>query len=352
MKKFILAGAIFALAGSSLAEEKGKTITLKLSQPLELYGGFTAGYFYTTNPEDDGFKVTNAVIGLKGNTDDETFGFEIAVGSFLGASLWDGGIWDGENYKTPFSYTTGDVTQNEFGILWGYVSYSPVKNLTLDIGYLTTNVGYEVINTYDNPNITLGTVWFAQPVIYPGIRATYEITEDISVYAEYNNDAINPRKEAFAVGSLGSIKNLEYAISYYDYTGYKNLVDLVLGYSLTETLELGLNVDYQWLDDSYKDANNLQDDSAYGVALYIIPSFGEEISVPVRLEYFDEGKSQIYSGAYADTGYSITVTPTYRPSENTFIRVEVGYLATDKKVFDNGNKDNKTTLALEAGFTF
>ena len=342
MKKAILAGAVLGLMGTTFAGDK--SLTLKVSQNLELYGSISAGYFYTTNDTNknsrDAFKLTNAVLGVSGSAG--ILGFDLAVGAFLGASVWDGGATN-----SIFSYTKGDITTDEAGLLWASVSVSPIDKLTIDAGLLTTNVGYEVVNTYANPNITLGAVWFAQPVIYPGVRATFNITDDISVYAEYNNDAIGTKDEAFALGSLGSIAGISYAVSYYDYSSFKNFIDLVLGYTVGN-VDLGLNFDYQWLDDSAKTPG--QDDSAYGVALYAIPNFGN-ISVPVRLEYFNEGTSGIYWGG-ADKGFTVTVTPTLKPTENTFIRAEVAYISTDKKVFKGGTKDNKTTLAIEAGFTF
>jgi len=338
MKK-LLTAAVLTLTGGVMAQD----LTLKISQPLELSGGVSGGYLYTTNEgskdSQDAFRITNALVNLRGSSG--AMGFDLAVGAFLAPSVWDGGV-----RNSMFSYTAGPMTSNEAGILWGYVSYSPLDRLTLDVGYLTTNIGYEVVNTYANPNVNLGAVWYAQPVIYPGARLTYELTEDISLYAEYNGDTISPRAEAFALGSIGSVGGIDYAVSYYDYAGFKNLVDVVLGYSVG-SVDLGLNVDYQWLDD----APAGQDDSAYGVAVYLIPNFGN-VLVPVRLEYFDEGTSNIYSGMSAEKGYTVTVTPTLKPADNAFVRAEVSYISTDREVFRSGREDNKTSLAVELGFTF
>ncbi|EDP76200.1 outer membrane beta-barrel protein [Hydrogenivirga sp. 128-5-R1-1] len=353
MKKKILLTAVLAFAGSSLAQEK--TLSLKISQPMELYGAITGGYFYTTNEgnrdSQDAFRLTNVVVGLSGGGDKVSF--DLAVGTLLAPSVWDGGV-----NNSMISYTNGSSVSNEAGILWGYVTLSPMNRISVDVGYLTTNVGAEVINTYANKNITLGAVWYAQPVIYPGVRVNFQLNEDISLYAEYNNDAISPRAEAYAVGSLGSLAGIDYALTYYDYTGFKNFIDVVLGYSLG-TLEIGLNLDYQWLDSSAKSSG--QDDTAYGLAVFITPSF-KDISVPVRFEYFDEGTSGIYftpdfngdgtPDAYAEKGFSFTVTPTYKPTENSFVRAELSYVSADNKVFKNGNEDNKTTVAVELGFTF
>ena len=216
--------------------------------------------------------------------------------------------------------------------------------VSVDAGVLTTNVGYELADTYSNPNITFGAIWNAQPFIYPGVRVTVSPLENVNLYAEYNQES---NSDNFAVGALGELNDISFGLTYYDYRAYKNLIDVVLSYSIG-MLDLGLNADYQWLDDSAKTPG--QDDSAYGIALYLTPTFGR-LSVPVRLEYFDEGTSGIYFDG-ADKGYTATITPTFKPTENSFIRAEVAYVSTDKKVFKNGTKDNKTTFAVELGFTF
>jgi len=117
-----------------------------------LAGGVTGAYLYTTNEgstdAQDGFRITNAVVNLKGSSG--SMGFDLAVGSLLAPTVWS------NVSNSMISYTTGNVTSNEAGLLWGYVSFSPVERITLDAGLLTTNVGYEVVNTYANPNINLG----------------------------------------------------------------------------------------------------------------------------------------------------------------------------------------------------
>lgn len=338
MKKKLLALAVFAVGASAFAEEK--SFTLKLSQPLELYGGVSAGYFFTTNEgskdSDDAFQLTNALVGLKGEVGDSIkLGFDLAVGQSFQGTI-----------DAPLSGSSAYT--DTFGVVWGYLTLKPMEKLSLDAGVLTTNVGYELADTYSNPNITFGEVWWAQPFIYPGARATFDLTDKISLYAEYNKQF---NGDNFALGSLGELGPVSYGITYFDYNDTdssgtnKNLVDVVLGMN-AGSIDLGLNFDYQWLDDSAKSPG--QDDSAYGVALYITPNLGQ-LSVPVRLEYFDSGTSGIYLD---NKGYTLTITPTLKPTENTFVRGEVAYISTDNKVFKGGTKDNKTTLAVELGFTF
>ena len=74
---------------------------------------------------------------------------------------------------------------------------------------------------------------------------------------------------------------------------------------------------------------------------------------PRRVEYLSDGTSGIYYGV--DTAYTLTVTPTYNYTENTFVRAEVSYVSSDNAVFadkDGLPEDTKTSFAVQAGYTF
>ncbi len=332
MKKAILAGALFV---SSTVMAGDLKVSLPKDLSIGVYGGLSAGYFYTTNPSEDSLQITNAILGVK--SEGGVVSFDLAFGGSLWSTVYDGGQGD----LMSVSVDSGGATDG-FGLLWGYVSVSPTSSITVDAGVLTTNVGYELADTYTNPNITFGTTWFAQPFIYPGIRLTFSLNDNISFYAEYNQEY---EADNFAVGSLGSLMGIDYALTYYDYGSAvgKNLIDVVLGTSFGG-VDVAVNLDYQWLDDSAKAPG--QDDDGLGMALYVIPSFGN-LKLPLRFEYFDGGNSGIYDG---EKGYSFTITPTYNFSDNYYVRAELAYINTDAKMFDN--KDNRTTLAVEAGFKF
>ncbi|WP_461831741.1 outer membrane beta-barrel protein [Aquifex sp.] len=352
MKKSLLLLSLFAVSSISLAEEKKFNVVS--SVPIELHGGASGAYFWTNNTgtssdEDDKIQLSNGILQFNGAFGNNIkLSFDLALGTVLVPSLWDGG----QNNPVSYNFSSGAVDKSGFGLVWGYASFEPFKGISVDAGVLPTNVGYEVANTYANPNITLGTVWYAQPVIYEGVRLNFDLDKlvniPLSFYAEYNQEF---NTDNYALGVSGEFFGVSFALNYYDYRANKNLFDVVLGYSISN-VDLGLNFDYQWLDDSAKQKG--QDDSAWGVALYFIPRFETgkgEVSIPVRLEYFDEGTSGIYSGSSKDNnGWSFTITPTYKPTSNTFVRVEYAYLNTDKKVI-NG-EDNKTTISAEIGFTF
>ena len=370
MKKYLVSLSSLLLLGGLSFSEENKQVQVVSSIPITISGGITGGYFWTNNQapgndSDDKLQLSNGILEFSGEFGkDIKFGFDLALGSVLMPTIWDGGQKDPMRY----SFSSGTIATEGAGIVWGYATFKPYKGISIDAGVLPTNVGYEVANTYANPNITLGLVWYAQPVIYEGARISFDLNELVNIplgfYAEYNQEY---NTDNFAVGVNGEFLGLSFALSYYDYRANRNLIDLVLGYSIAN-VDLGLNFDYQWLDDTAKKQRKQKlgvndiDDSAYGVALYFIPKFETgkgEVSIPVRLEYFTEGSSGIYyweegntRNKYADSGYSITVTPTYKPIPNGFIRAEVAYITTDKKVFKGETKDNKTTLAVEIGFTF
>ena len=327
MKKVLgLAAAGLLAAGAAQAG----TLTVANSD-IEMTGGVTAGYFYATNignTNNDYFRVPNFAIDLTDKVN-STIGFTASFGRTIQATILD-----------------PNATNSDFGVEYAWVSIRPLEGLTVDAGLLTTNIGYELYHTYDNKNYIFGLVWNAQPVTYPGARVTYSVMDGIDVYAEYNQDG----RDAFALGSLGSIAGFNYAISYYDYAASKNLVDVVLSTEVAG-IELGTNIDYQWLDDSAKTPGN--DDSAYGIALYASAKV-DVFEIPVRIEYVNDGTSEIYSVA-GDDAWTFTITPTWKPTKNTFLRAEFSYISTDDKGFadeDGDLKDNRTVMGVEAGFIF
>ena len=310
---------------------------------LQLNGGLSTTEFVESKAEKDesssnDLKLTDAVLEL--STKDGYGGIDVAIGSLLTPT-----VLNSVEAKNQGNFGLNRDDHDKFGLLWGYVSASPFKNLEIDAGILPTNVGYELAPTYQNPNITFGLVWNSQPFIYKGIRATYNLNENIKIYGEYdkgNELNGNSKNHAFAVGSIGSIKDINYTVTYFDYGNYKNLVDFTLGYTY-KNVQLGINGDYQWLDSN-------SSKKGYGIALYVIPQFGK-FSIPIRTEYVkDKDDSGIYGFNNKGT-YSFTLTPTYKLSEHTTIRAEYSYVKSNDDNAFNGS-DHKGIASLQLSFTF
>lgn len=152
--------------------------------------------------------------------------------------------------------------------------------------------------------------------------------------------------EAGAMADLGAAK---VGLHVYDEASGRNIYVLCVKSDLG-VAKVGLEIDYTTLDTAPAGA----DDSAYGVALNLDPAVSNTVSVPIRIEYIDNKNSGIYLTG-KDNAMSLTVTPTYKPTGNTFVRAEIAYTSTDAKVFvdDSGSaKDNRTYLGFEAGFLF
>ncbi len=310
MKKLV---GTLAAAGILTGAVSAAEVTFKL--PVEVHGGFSAGYKYAHSTAE-GFEVTNFLVELSKPAETGDIGFTSAFGYLPsnGAS------------------TTGD----NFGFQYGYLSIVPMEGVTLDAGVLATNVGYEVANTYANPNITIARIWGGQPVYYGGARLTYSVAEGIDVFGEVNDDG---NDGAWSVGSIGSLGIADYVVSYYDKNDPKesDIVDVILSTSATDSLDLAVNFDYQIG----------RNKNGYGVAFYITPKMGN-ISLPVRVESFDDNGS----GAYGNKGWDLAVTPTYN-FKSGYLRAEVFYYDYNKAETVVGySKKTNTVFRVEAGLTF
>ncbi len=326
MKKTVLATAIAALSTPAFAGgiDSGADLTLS--------GGMTTGYYNTSNTgsaNNDNFQVSDFMLELSAEAS-EGVGFTAGFGTMAAITVWDGGV-----NNSAYGY----------GFQYGWVTVAPMDGLSFEAGMLATNIGYEVANSYANPHATIAGLWGAQPVYYPGARVNYEMG-DLGLYAEVNQ-AGGGSSEAWTVGASGSVAGLDYAVSYRDGDQSANLLDIIVATSVAG-IDVAANIDFTTLDNA---AAN-QDDSALGVALYAATNVAG-IDVPVRLEFLNDGTSGVYMGV--DSATTFTVTPTYRFSDNTFVRAEFSLVNSTNKIFRDENgvpQDSKTTFAIQAGYTF
>lgn len=244
-------------------------ISLALGVEVKPYGGVSFAFFSFN--KTTALNLTNALLGIETSQKDEV---ETTLNLLVG------------NHLLPTVYGSGVEPFNESAkVVWAFITLKK-ENLSLDLGLIPTNVGYELPENYENPNITYGGVWNSQPFIYKGIRLSYEF-KSFTLYGEYNQDG---GTNNFAGGIIS--KNL--TLNLFSYPNM-TLVDLVLSKE-TRRVDLALNLDY------FSNKN-------YGLALYLIPKFGK-VKLPLRLETFK------------DRTYTITLTPTYELSERFKLRAE------------------------------
>ena len=355
MKKIVFYMTVVSLvlyyAGIVMAEEssvgeKGNGTSIQTVQSIlssiKLGGGISSGYFYTSNPgedgDDDAFLLSNLLVELSSVDNPGPVGFSTAFGESSTPSI----------LGTPENNT-------DFKIEYASVNIAPISGMALEMGLLQPNAGYESTYTYNNKNITLGAVASQQPYNAYGARISYD-AGGITMWGGYYKDRLddeeyNSPDYAWEAGVKTSIAGND--ISLYDYHihGQRNLLGMVVERTI-DNLDLALNIDYWTWDDRIKSL--YKDKSSMGGALYICPNIGR-LSLPVRLEYIKQDGSRIY----IDCGntkkiYSATFSPTWHFNENAYVRAESAYISADHGFVNSDGivKDGRTNIAIEAGFIF
>lgn len=318
-------------------------------QDITLSGGLSGAYFYNSDTTRDAFTVSDALIDLSSAAKPGGMGFDVGVGTLNGNSLATSGA----------ALATGGGNAI---VQYGWVSILPMDGLKVDAGRLATNLGYEVVPSYNDANILRGLVWNAEPAYYNGARVTYSVN-GMSFYAVANKNALSAGGPGSAIGANGSFGSVNLALNYFNVaeavSGPGSIVDIIAS-SKVGTISLAANVDYLLKSDRFKKATSGTDDNAYGIALHASMPMGDKASLPVRLEYVNDGTSGLYglgSAGNSNTAITFTVTPTYNFSDSTFVRAELALVSTDKKTAayqdDKGvNTDSNLIVGFQGGILF
>jgi hypothetical protein len=348
-------------------EEKGeKKKVIKILSPylgnISIGGGLSGGYFFTTNEGEggkkDNFVLTNLLIDISSEMKNGLIGFNVGLGGVT----------------TPSVFDSPDDTIPDFRIEYASINLKPIKSLpglSFEGGLLQPNSGYEATYTFENRNITVGALASQQPYNAAGARAAYAFSEDFSIWSgifkhrldrdeyetEYDDgygNVLNKNVQdtySWEAGINDSIKDVGLSLYHYHLTGLRHLTGIAVEYTLNN-LYMALNVDY-WRWSSEMD-RYFEDNSSIGAALYLAPSF-KKFSLPLRLEYIQQGKSRIYLPVQdAEDIYAATLTPTYNFTDNVLIRTEGSYVYADNGFSDSKGrpKDDKFLFSVEAVVKF
>ena len=349
------------------AEEKGeKKEVIKILSPylgnINITGGVSGGWFATTNEgaggKKDNFVLTNLLIDLSSEMENGLFGFNAGLGGVT----------------TPSVFDSPDDAIPDFRIQYAAMNLRPIKSLpglAFQGGLLQPNSGYECTYTFNNRNITVGAIASQQPYNAAGARATYAFSEDFRIWSgifkhrlardEYETEYVNehgnvPSKNvqdsySWEAGMNDNIGGVGLSLYHYHLTGLRHLTGVAAEYTMNN-LYMALNVDY-WRWSSEMD-RYFEDSSSIGAALYIAPSF-KKFSLPLRLEYIQQGKSRIYlPNQDAENIYAAALTPTYNFTDNILIRTEASYVHADNGFSTSKGKpkDDKFLFSLEVVVKF
>ncbi len=368
MKKVLsLAAAGILAAGAAQAGN----ITVANSD-ITLYGGVSAGYewnnndlavedsnnkYYSVTNNKDHFRVNTFAVGLMKKADENSpIGFNAAFASF----------------QVPTVIASTDVVNEGNGLIgygkttdfkpWlGYVTIAPIQGLSIDAGLLWSKYGERPL-TILNPNINRGALFVLfNPVLFAGARVNYD-AGIAKVYIGYNDPsqgltlAGKRAKDGIEAGATLNVENVKVGLHTYNEAAGRDIYTLCLK-SDFGILKGGLQFSYLHKDDSIKDKDS--DNNMYGVGLNfnidLLDAQIADVTFPIRIEYVNTDDKK------DDTLWTFTITPTWKPTKNTFARVELAYAKWNNhfvkvdKSSDNlnaPNKDTRLNLAFEAGFLF
>ncbi len=332
-----------------------KLLSNSLSE-LEISGGVSGGWFYTTEPiintKSSNFILTNLLLDISSSIGGGIAGFNLGLGGVA----------------TPSVFSTLNEALPVFDIEYAQINLKPVKPILFEIGLLRPNSGYESTYTFNNPNITVGALASQQPYNAVGARFTYIQSEDLKVWIgmykhrlsdeEYMTEIeenAEPRSvgaqdsNSWEAGINSSVNRIGISLYHYHLNALRYLSGIILDYSEIKNLYLAVNADYwHWSSNMEK---YFKDKSSPGAAIYIVPSL-KKMQFPIRLEYIHEGESKIYLDSIeAKDIYAITFTPTYNLLSDVYIRAEVSYVYANNGFNDiYGNPSNmKYNFAIETG---
>ncbi len=385
MKKVLGLAAAGLLA---ISTAQAGTITVANSD-LTLYGAVSAG-FETQDKEltvngnalsqtTDTFRLYNVIIGLmKKANPNSPIGFNVAFGQFEVPTVLTSS--DGVNGAGLIELGT---TNDNFKPWLATVDIVPIDGLKLSGGILWSKYGERPV-TFLNPNISRGLMFvFFNPVVYTGARAEYTLNlpglGKVGVYAGYNQanglrnvDAmlggyyanIPSPKDAYELGITGDFNlgaKIKYGLHYYDEAGGRNIWTLCLKSDLG-IVKGGIQYSYASKDDVIKKNDGNTSNSYWGIGvnfnISLLDAAIANVEIPMRVEYVKFDWNGGDNGTDKDKIWSFTITPTWKPTKNTFLRAEYTYTKADSKIFVDTGKanpstdDTRNTYAIEAGFLF
>lgn len=357
-----------AVSGAALADDPAaapaKPAAPSLSDVLQSSGitesGYVAASYYHSNGystfhqfdvEHDTFQLDQAALTLAYQPK-EGFGVLLDVGA-------------GEDMR--ILHAAEDGKDNTFDLIQGFVQYAS-GSLTVIAGKYVTLAGAEVIAPTGNTNFSRSFLFFAEPLTHTGIRATYAVSDALSLVAGVNN-GWNTTSTSYGskTGELGvawtpnkifSLAAQGYVGKVQSYDAQRTLLDVVATYNATSALTFVLS--YDW--GKQEQTVGLPTLDWNGLAGYANYAFNDQWRVSLRAEYLND-KDGFVSGA-AQKLKEATLTFGYDPVKNFELRLEARYDKSDQPTFVRtlnfatsppgvaSFADSQTGFALQGVFKF
>ena len=142
----------------------------------------------------------------------------------------------------------------------------------------------------------------------------------------------------------------------HDNSHYRTVFDATLTHKLTDTLTLLADGIYGYEGRPDEGTTTTSTAQWYGVSGYAIQKITDQVSVGCRLEWYaDQGG---YTTGLSQNLYEATVGATVTPfphdniGQNLKLRPEFRWDYSDKRYFDDANKHDQFTFAIDAIYNF
>ena len=384
MKKLFLASAVsalFAAPATALAQAKPAPVPT-LDKILEASGISVSGYIdamYTHSDRNQAafstrvFDQQNNSFGLHqfgltvAKQPKEGFGGLVNVTAGSDAQII-------HSFPEPSGTGAAGSASSMFDVTQAFLQYSRGP-LTVIAGKFVTLQGSEVIWTPTNVNASHSILFGAIPFTHTGVRATWALSDTVSLIAGVNNgwDQLtdsNKAKTAELGVTLNPIKPLTITVSdYYGKEtvpfqtpgaaeGKRNSLNVVASYTVIDPLTIGAEI--LSVSQDIPGAGGATTKAKYnGAALYVSYMFMPKLRGVLRAESFDDKNGFKFAPAAfptSDTKYKeVTATISFLPSDSFEARIEGRRDQANNTVFiDYAGAASKTmtSIALQGLYKF
>ncbi len=234
-------------------------------------------------------------------------------------------------------------SSDAFDILQGYVQYA-TGALTVQAGKFTTLAGAEVIAPTGNTNFSRSLLFYAEPMTHTGLRATYAVTDALSVIVGVNNgwNYTQDPTSGSKTGELGialtpnkyfSLTAQMYAGKDPVYGAERTFFDTVATFNATSSLSFVASFDWGKQETAAATPGYLTGGDWDGVAGYVNYQLSSEWRVSLRGEYLDDKDGTTLITGARQALKEGTITFGYDPVADFELRLEGRYDTSSEPTF-------------------
>ena len=290
--------------------------------------------------------------------------------------------YSSKDVRGVFTLHYGDIPRSSWSSTYNFIQEANAgirlcKNLWLDAGFFRTHVGTEALLPKENYTSTVALLTFFEPYYEAGARLNYTPSEKLSLYLYalngYNLYEENNRKKSCGL-LVTYVFNDKLNIGYSGY--YGDDAPLLISPHLRlfhnaflnfKGKKFKLTVGGDFATQQRSALGYLNDGNVYGIAhgeiMILSYQAAEKFRLYARGENFDDPNGFL-SGVFADktntvTGlkiFGMTLGAEYKPSSNSYIRLEGRSLNADSKqeIFRQNHKNTNSRLEamINIGFWF